>query len=51
MYEVKFTDGRKVRKHANQLRSRIRVVQDAGDGNEESDSDIDDFDARIRYFG
>ena len=49
MYEVKLTNGRRVRKHADQLRSRIRVVQNAGDVNEEADSDIDDFDARIPH--
>ena len=49
MYEVKLTDGRRVRKHADHLRSRIRVVQDAGDVRQETDSDIDDFDARIPH--
>ena len=47
MYEVQLTDGRKVTKHADQLRSRTQVVHAAGDVEGESDSDIDDFDARI----
>jgi translation initiation factor IF-1 len=47
MYEVKLTDGRRVRKHADQLRSRVRVAPDAGDVGEGTESDIDDFDARI----
>ena len=49
MYEVQLTDGRKVRKHADQLRSRIQVVPVAGDVEGETDSEIDDFDARIPH--
>ena len=49
MYEVKLTDGRRVWKHADQLRSQIQVVQDAGDVREETDSEFDDFDTRIPH--
>ena len=41
MYEVQLMDGRKVRKHADQLRSRIQVVPAADDVGGESDSEID----------
>ena len=47
MYEVQLADGRKVQKHADQLRSRIPVVPATDNVEEETDSDIDDFDARI----
>ena len=46
MYEVQLADGQKVRKHADQLKSRIPVESGASSTGEETDSE---FDARIPH--